>query len=498
MLKKKKKSWGGWIFLLVVIVGGIGAYIWYQKHPKAEPISYKTAKIDRRDITQFVTANGQITPVKNVQVGSQISGIIQDIKVDFNSRVKEGEVIAQIDPQSYQQSVTLAQADLANAKAALELAQVNYERADQLVKSSLISRSDFDKAKGDLHQNEAMVQMKEATLNRAKVDLERTTIYAPISGVVISRNVDVGQTVAASFSTPTLFLIANDLSKMQIETMVSEADVGGIVEGQKVKFTVEAYPGRPFLGVVKQVRFAPTTNQNVVTYTTVVEVDNSDLKLRPGMTATASIITSEKTNVLAVPNAAYRFRPQETVQAGGGTNGPAKKAGTNSPAFTSTSGGGGPNRGGGGEGRSGGMQAGDGGGPGGGPGGPGGPGGLSREEMRKRFESMSPEERAAARERFRAMRGGQGGGGGRPPGMEGPTTRTVYTVEKAADGTEKPKALTIKTGIGDGTYTEVISGLKEDDVVITGLNISDSQAAGGPGGQRPGGFGGGFGGGFRR
>src|SRR5688572_23307730 len=164
--------------------------------------------------------------------------------------------------------------------------------------------------------------MREASLSRAKVDLERTTIYAPISGIVISRNIEVGQTVASSFNTPTLFLIANDLSKMQIEAMVSEADVGGVEENQKVQFNVDAFPGRQFDGTVKQVRYAPTTNQNVVTYTTVVEVNNADQKLRPGMTANASIVLAEKTGVLKIPNSALRFRPPEKAVVRGVTNAP--------------------------------------------------------------------------------------------------------------------------------------------------------------------------------
>ena len=190
----------------------------------------------------------------------------------------------------------------------MELAQIQAKRADDLFKEKLISASDHDTADAAFHQAQAFLKTKEASVYRAKVDLSRTTISAPISGVVISRAVDQGQTVAASFNTPTLFLIANDLTKMQIEAAVSEADVGGVEEGEKVIFTVEAFPNRKFIGQVQQVRFAPVTNQNVVTYTAVIQVDNKDMKLRPGMTATARIMTAQKTNVLKVPNSALRFR----------------------------------------------------------------------------------------------------------------------------------------------------------------------------------------------
>ena len=451
MATRRNAGWGRWITLLVLAAAIGGGIFWYSKRPKEEGPGYKTAPASRGDITQMVTANGQLIPVKNVQVGSQISGIITDIKVDFNSRVKEGEVIAQIDPSTYQRSVEQAQAELANARATLELAEVEAKRAEQLSQSQLIPAAEADRARAELNQAKAVVQMREASLNKAKVDLERTTIYAPISGIVISRNVEPGQTVAASFNTPTLFLIANDLAKMQIEAMVSEADVGGVEEGQKVNFTVEAFLGRQFQGTVKQVRYNPTTNQNVVTYVTVVEVDNADLKLRPGMTANASIIIGEKRDVLKIPNASLRFRPPPEAVVTGATNTPARSDLARASAEPT-------------------------------PAGAGGDAGQrpNREEMRRRFENMSPEQREA----FRARRGAEGG---RSQRSDAPAIRTVYVLANtnSASAGNGPvlKAVTVRTGLADASFTEVLDGLKEGDVVVTGLNIAAAQT--GPTQQRP-------------
>jgi HlyD family secretion protein len=460
MAGKRRSSWGKWLTLLV-LAGAVAAGVaWYNKRPKEDAPDYKTATVMRGDITQIVTANGQLSPVKNVQVGSQVSGIITEIKVDFNSRVKEGEVIAQMDPSTYQRAVELSEAELANAKAGHELAEVEAKRAEQLSEGQLIPKSDADRARAELSQAKAVVRMREASLNRSKVDLERTTIYAPISGIVISRSVEPGQTVAASFSTPTLFLIANDLAKMQIEAMVSEADVGGVEDGQKVNFTVDAFPGRQFQGTVKQVRFNPTTNQNVVTYVTVVEVDNADLKLRPGMTANASVIIGEKQNVLKIPNSALRFRPPPEAVVTGATNVPAIVPGDTNRVVRLAGGGG-----------SDGAPS---------------PSGGNREEMRRRFESMSPEEREAFRARM--GRGGSGGGGGRRQ-SDGPAIRTVYVIE-GTNGTSNGKgpvlkAVTVKTGLADASFTEVLEGLSEGDTVVSGLSVpATANVAAGPGGQQ--------------
>src|SRR5580693_2226245 len=329
-----------WLVLAIVVAGLVGGGIWYWKHQASDAPDYKTALVTRGDLVQAVTATGQINPVTNITVGSQVSGIISKIYVDYNSRVTNHELVAEIDPSTYKALVAQARGDLASAQAANDLAKAEMERADALFTNSILAKSDFDSAVATAHQAEATVMIKQAALDQALANLAYCSIYAPLDGVVLSRNVDVGQTVAASFSAPTLFIIANDLTKMQIDALVSEADIGGIDTNQAVNFTVDAFPMRTFRGVVAQIRNAAQTNQNVVSYDTVITVDNADLKLRPGMTANVSIVTAQKNNALRVPNAAMRFRPPDTAPD------------TNKPALASAATGGAP--------------------PGGGPGGGGG------------------------------------------------------------------------------------------------------------------------------
>lgn len=274
---------------------------------------YQTTTITRGAITQAVTATGTLNPVVNVQVGSQISGNIQKLSVDFNSPVKAGEVVAEIDPAVFQAAVMQAQGDLDNAKAALELAQITLKRTEELVAKQNSAQADLDQARASLHQAQANLKIKEGALQKAQVDLDHCTITSPIDGIVISRNVDVGQTVAASLSAPIIFTIANDLSKMQIDANVAEADIGTVDTGQKVDFTVDAFPQRTFHGAVVQVRNAPITVQNVVTYDTVIGVNNADLKLKPGMTANVSIVGAQRDNALKISNAALRFRPPDAT-----------------------------------------------------------------------------------------------------------------------------------------------------------------------------------------
>jgi len=271
--------------------------------------SYQTASVTRGPITQLVTATGTLNPVVNVQVGSQVSGNIAKLFADFNSEVKAGQTVAQIDPMLFEAAVTQAEGDLASAQAALELAKVNAARIQKLFVEKNSAQQDVDSAVANLHQAEATVKIKQGALDKAKADLDHCTITSPIDGVVISRSVDVGQTVAASLQAPVIFQIANDLTKMQIDSNVAEADVGAVEVGQDVDFTVDAFPTRTFRGKVVQVRNAPITVQNVVTYDTVIGVDNKDLKLKPGMTANVSIIIAHKDNVLQIKNAALRYRP---------------------------------------------------------------------------------------------------------------------------------------------------------------------------------------------
>jgi HlyD family secretion protein len=275
--------------------------------------NYQTATITRGAITQAVTATGTLNPVVNVQVGSQVSGNIAKLFVDFNSQVKAGQVVAQIDPALFQATVTQAEGDLANAQAALELAKVNAKRTQDLFAKKTSSEADVDQAIANLHQAEANVKIKQGALDKAKADLDHCTITSPIDGVVISRSVDVGQTVAASLQAPVIFAIANDLTKMQIDANVAEADVGVVKVDQNVDFTVDAFPMQTFQGKVVQVRNAPITVQNVVTYDTVIGVSNPDLKLKPGMTANVAIIVAHKDDVLQIKNAALRYRPPDAT-----------------------------------------------------------------------------------------------------------------------------------------------------------------------------------------
>jgi len=275
--------------------------------------NYQTATITRGAVTQAVTATGTLNPVVNVQVGSQVSGNIAKLFVDFNSQVKAGQVVAQIDPALFQATVTQAEGDLANAQAALELAKLNASRTQELFAKKTSSQADVDQAMANLHQAEANAKIKQGALDKAKADLDHCTITSPIDGVVISRSVDVGQTVAASLQAPVIFTIANDLTKMQIDANVAEADVGVVKIDQNVDFTVDAFPMQTFQGKVVQVRNAPITVQNVVTYDTVIGVSNPDLKLKPGMTANVAIIVAHKDNVLQIKNAALRYRPPDAT-----------------------------------------------------------------------------------------------------------------------------------------------------------------------------------------
>lgn len=414
------------LVILAAIAAG-GGWWYYEKQKAGNVITYTTTTVTKDSITQMVTATGTLNPVVNVQVGSQISGNIKELLVDFNSPVKKGQVVAQLNPSTYQAIVAQQEGEVTSAKANLELARITSKRKKELVALNAAPQADLDAAQADLAQAEAQLLIKTANLEKARVDLGYCTIYSPIDGTVITRDVDVGQTVAASMSAPILFTIANDLAKMQINAAVAEADVGMVEEKQNVNFTVDAFPYRTFKGIVTQVRNAATTTNNVVTYDVIISVDNADLKLKPGMTANVSVIVAHRDDSLKVPNAALRFRPQ--LPAGSDT------------ATTASS------------------QAGR---PGSGPGQPGG----------------------GSRQRRRDSSGGDNQDG------SGVTQRTVYLLK---DG--KPEATSIKTGISDSISTEVLEGLNEGDLVISGQSggASSFNAAtapnnpfrgGGPGGRR--------------
>ena len=304
------------------------AYRWWSGSASDGAAGYVTAKVDRGTIEQTVTATGTVNPVKTVQVGTYVSGPILAIDVDFNSPVKKGQRVAKIDPATYAVKVRQNEANLSTArarvekdKADLEFKRIQLERNRTLLSRNLIAQNDLDTAKSNYDQaiaqlalDEAAAKQAQANLDESQVNLNYTDINSPVDGVVVARNVDVGQTVAASFQTPTLFLIAEDLTKMQVDTNVSESDVGRVREGQPASFTVDAYPGKQFHATVSQVRNAPVTVQNVVTYDVVLAVDNPDLELKPGMTANVTVTTARRDAVLRVPSRALRFRPETVGQ----------------------------------------------------------------------------------------------------------------------------------------------------------------------------------------
>ncbi|HEU5396612.1 MAG TPA: efflux RND transporter periplasmic adaptor subunit [Verrucomicrobiae bacterium] len=389
-------------FAMMVFAAGLALAAVMVGCSKRDDLQYQSEEVVRDAVTNMVTATGTLNPVRNITVGCQVSGRISMLYADFNSEVKSNQVIAEIDPRTYEAQVAQARADLANARANLELQQAEAKRSGELRTNSLISESDYETAIAMRDEAAATVQIKEASLSNAMANLGYCKIYSPVDGTVISRNVEVGQTVAASLSAPILFQIANDLTKMQIDSSVAEADVGGVEEGQPVEFSVDAYPYRTFHGTVTQVRNAPTTANNVVTYDCVIGVTNADLKLKPGMTANVSIIVAAHRDVLKIPNAALRFNPPE--------------------------------------------------------------GALIETNAVVESKETAGE----------PGRGGRGGGGRRHGGGRGgqhPDMQTVYLLQRAANGTEKLKPVEIKTGITDNIYTEVLSGLKEGDSIVTGLEI---------------------------
>jgi HlyD family secretion protein len=364
------------MILAAIAVAGAGAYgAWKSWDGAGDAPRYRLSKVESGPLTAAVAATGTLNPVVSVQVGSQVSGQIKEILVDFNSQVKSGQLIARLDPETYQHRVRQAEADVDAARAAqgvqqaevsraranLSNAQRDYERKKTLVEKNFISPAERDAAQNTLDaaraalasaeaqvkNGEAIVRQREAQLAAARVDLERTSIRSPVDGIVVKRSIEPGQTVAASLQAPELFVIARNLTDMQVETSIDESDVGRVRLGQSASFTVDAFAGRRFEGEVRQVRKAATVVSNVVTYTVVISAANPDLTLLPGMTANVRIITAQKDKVLKVPNAALRFRPTD-----GGDD--KKAAAAVSPAPTSSAGapkGAGAGRGGGGSGR---------------------------------------------------------------------------------------------------------------------------------------------------
>ncbi len=289
----------------------VGACIWWLMPKKASAERYTTVALEHGAITQSVAANGTLNPVVLVSVGSQVSGIVQKLFADFNGKVKAGQVLLELDPTLNRAQLQQSEANLASAQASLDLARANEERARGLFAQEYVTRQDLDVAVQAFKAAKAQYDVAQAQVVRDRRNLDNTVIRSPVSGVVVSRLVDVGQTVAASLQSPTLFTIAQDLSHMQIDTSYAEADVGNIRVGQQASFRVDAFPNRTFHGEVKQVRLNPTTQQNVVTYDVVVSVENLDQALMPGMTAYVNIVVAQRKDVLTVPNGALRFRPSD-------------------------------------------------------------------------------------------------------------------------------------------------------------------------------------------
>lgn len=317
------------ILIMSVLAVGltIGGYVFFNGERKA-PVRYRSAAVERGSIISLVTATGTINPVVSVQVGTQVSGMIKSLHADFNSVVKAGEIVAMIDPEPFKarrdqaaSNLDMSKANVARARTDLAQRRRELDRVNTLVAQQFVSQNDVDVATTNFQAAEAQmsvagaqVKQAEAALNAAELDLKYTVIRSPVNGIVVARNVEVGQTIAASFATPNLFLIALDLTKMQVDTNVSESDIGGITEGREATFSVDAYPGYQFAGTIRQVRLAPINVQNVVTYNVVVNVDNQDLRLKPGMTANVSIVVAQRDAVLKVPNAALRFTPPTSRQ----------------------------------------------------------------------------------------------------------------------------------------------------------------------------------------
>jgi HlyD family secretion protein len=407
-----------WIMAVLAVALAIGGYVFFTGERKP-PIRYRTAPIEQGSLVSVVSATGTINPVTSVQVGSQVSGMIESLHADFNSSVKTGQVVARIDPFPYKARRDQAKATLTNAKASVVKAQVELaqrkrelDRVQSLLKEHFVSQNDVDVAAtayegagAQLQVAQAAVEQAEAAVEAAELDLKYTVIRSPVDGTVIARQVEVGQRVTASFQIPMLFLIAEDLTNMQVDANVSEADIGGIAEGKEATFTVDAYPGELFHGQVRQVRNAPISVQNVVTYDVVLGVKNPDLRLKPGMTANVAIVVARKDNVLKVPNAALRFTPPKASEDRGA---PPSQNGTRASVETSG-------------------------------------GGMAKTDQ---LQSMP-----AGSERSKPDR-----------------SKTIWKLSTDGDA----EAVQVQTGISDGNSTELIVGaLQEGDAVIVGIDSAN-------------------------
>ena len=438
----------------LVALAGAGSF-WWLRRAEPPPV-FATTVVTRGDLAQTVTATGTLESVTSVDVSSQISGLVAEVLVDYNTPVKAGDILARIDPSTYEQRLKQADADVASAEASARLARLNASRSRELRAKSLVSQQDLDSAEATLAQAEAKLLTSQASRHEAEVNLGRCTITAPIDGIVLDRATEKGKTVAASLNAPTLFTLVNDLTKMQIVAAVAEADIGNVETGQPVTFTVDAFPSRTFRGAIAQIRNAPKTTSNVVTYETVVAVANGDLKLRPGMTANVSIVVARRTAALAVANSALRVRIPDAILAARRFESPAA------------------------------------------PGAPAAAKPLTEEEQRKlRRELMreagfvpgsgapSPEILAKARELAKARnldidfssRPGGPGGGQAGQASSAPVSRTVFKLVGTDAANARIQQLTVKLGITDGLNTEVLDTLAEGDLLITSVTTGPAASA---------------------
>ena len=433
-----------WIILAaVVIVAAIAGWMILKKE-KAAKVEYRTAKVEKGDIQVTVRASGTLSADTTVQVGTQVSGIINKINVDFNSVVRKGQVIAILDTTFLAQAVDDAKASLKRTEIQVNQSKRDYDRTKILFEQKVMAQADYDLALSTWETAVTNATSAQAALNRAKINLRYSTIVAPISGVVVSRAVDVGQTVAASFSTPTLFTIANDLTKMQVQANIDEGDIGKIKVGLDVKFTVDAYPDITFDGKVRQVRLLPVVTQNVVNYTVIIDVPNPELKLLPGMTANITVLVQEVKDVLKVPSTALRFTPPQEYLDALEKNLPdsiKKKR-----AMWASGGG-----------RSGGSGIGTGGGAGEGSG-----GGYGRNNAARQGGM-------AAGGTATGMQGGSGGGEFRRRGNFG----MVWI--KVGDSI-KPRR--VHTGLSDGLNTEVTGKINEGEDIVIGMTAQQTMQTG--------------------
>jgi len=304
------------ILLSVLVVAGAAAFFYFRSGKKTQAITLVTAKAQYGYVAKTVTATGTIQPVDTVSVGAQVSGAVKTVYVDFNSEVKQGQLLAKVDPSIITAQIEQVKASLASANSNLEFQRSNFNRQSQLFNLGAISKADYQVAVNQYNSAKAAVANVAAQLRLAEKNLSYTNIYSPINGVVLNRNVSAGQTIASSFNAPTLFVIAKDLTKMQVRAAVDEADIGGVRSGQNVTFTVDAFPDDIFEGIVRQILLHPSVSANVVTYATLINVDNKAMKLKPGMTASINIYIEEDSNALLIPSRALNFKPDSTLLKG--------------------------------------------------------------------------------------------------------------------------------------------------------------------------------------